>query len=188
MAQPWKTARTTSEEIPSNAIDLALFLESDRMGYLLDVISPAKVDGQRDVVKNERRQSYENRPYGKAYLELPALLYPVGHPYSWTVIGSMEDLTAASHQDVTDFFKNYYIPSNASLCIAGDIDLAKTRAAVEKMVHGCSIGQQTNSFSQSTGSETQRRETHGARRQSTVAPPDDGLAHSSGIQPRQRRS
>src|SRR5690349_8953882 len=73
------------EEIPSNAIDLALFLESDRMGYLLDVISPSKVDGQRDVVKNERRQSYENRPYGKAYLELPALLYPAGHPYSWTV-------------------------------------------------------------------------------------------------------
>lgn len=120
------------EEIPSNALDLALFLESDRMGYLLDVISPAKVDGQRDVVKNERRQSYENRPYGKAYLELPALLYPAGHPYSWTVIGSMEDLTAASHEDVTEFFKNYYIPSNASLCIAGDIDLVKTRAAVEK--------------------------------------------------------
>lgn len=120
------------EDLPSNAIDLALFLESDRMGYLLDVISPAKVDGQRDVVKNERRQSYENRPYGKAYLELPPLLYPAGHPYSWTVIGSMEDLSAASHQDVTDFFKNYYIPSNASLCIAGDIDLTQTRAAVEK--------------------------------------------------------
>jgi zinc protease len=102
------------------------------MGYLLDVISPAKVDGQRDVVKNERRQSYENRPYGKAYLELPALLYPAGHPYSWTVIGSMEDLSAASHQDVIDFFKNYYIPANASLCIAGDIDLVKTRASVEK--------------------------------------------------------
>ena len=120
------------EEIPSNAIDLALFLESDRMGYLEQVISPAKVDGQRDVVKNERRQSYENRPYGKAYLEFPPLLYPVGHPYSWTVIGSMEDLSAASNQDVIDFFKNYYIPSNASLCIAGDIDLAVTRKAVEK--------------------------------------------------------
>jgi zinc protease len=120
------------EEIPSNAIDLALFLESDRMGYLEAVISPAKVDGQRDVVKNERRQSYENRPYGKAYLELPALLYPEGHPYSWTVIGSMEDLTAASNQDVIDFFKSYYIPANASLCIAGDIDLAATRKSVEK--------------------------------------------------------
>jgi zinc protease len=120
------------EEIPSNAIDLALFLESDRMGYLEQVISPAKVDGQRDVVKNERRQSYENRPYGKAYLELPPMLYPQGHPYSWTVIGSMEDLTAASNQDVVDFFKNYYIPSNASLCIAGDIDLAATRKSVEK--------------------------------------------------------
>jgi zinc protease len=120
------------EDIPSNAIDLALFLESDRMGYLEQVINPAKVDGQRDVVKNERRQSYENRPYGKAYLELPPMLYPPGHPYSWTVIGSMEDLSAASNQDVIDFFKNYYIPSNASLCIAGDIDLASTRNAVEK--------------------------------------------------------
>lgn len=118
------------EEIPSNALDLALFLESDRMGYLLDILSPAKVDGQRDVVKNERRQSYENRPYGKAYLELPGLLYPKGHPYSWPVIGSMEDLSAASHDDITDFFKTYYAPNNASLCIAGDIDLEKTKKAV----------------------------------------------------------
>ncbi|HYG19250.1 MAG TPA: pitrilysin family protein, partial [Ohtaekwangia sp.] len=120
------------EDIPANALDLALFLESDRMGYLLDVMDPSKVDGQRDVVKNERRQSYENRPYGKAYLELPPLLYPEGHPYSWTVIGSMEDLSAASHQDVVDFFKTYYVPANASLCIAGDIDIAKTRSTVEK--------------------------------------------------------
>lgn len=118
------------EEIPSNALDLALFLESDRMGYLLDVLSPARVDGQRDVVKNERRQSYENRPYGKAYLELPGLLYPKGHPYSWPVIGSMEDLSAASHDNITDFFKTYYAPNNASLCIAGDIDLEKTKKAV----------------------------------------------------------
>jgi zinc protease len=118
------------EEIPGNALDLALFLESDRMGYLLNVLDPAKVDGQRDVVKNERRQSYENKPYGKAYLELPALLYPKGHPYSWSVIGSMEDLSAASHEDVTDFFKTYYAPGNASLCIAGDIDLEKAKKAI----------------------------------------------------------
>jgi zinc protease len=118
------------EEIPGNALDLALFLESDRMGYLLSVLDPAKVDGQRDVVKNERRQSYENKPYGKAYLELPGLLYPKGHPYSWTVIGSMEDLSAASQEDVTDFFKTYYAPGNASLCIAGDIDLEKAKKAI----------------------------------------------------------
>ncbi len=117
---------------PSNALDLMLFLESDRMGYLLDTMSPARVDGQRDVVKNERRQSYENRPYGMAELELDTLLWPKGHPYSWSTIGSMEDLSAASHQDVQEFFRTYYAPNNASLVIAGDLDFAKTRAMVEK--------------------------------------------------------
>lgn len=120
------------EDLPSNALDLALFLESDRMGFLLASLTDSTVDGQRDVVKNERRQSYENRPYGKANLELPALIYPKDHPYSWPVIGSMADLTAASRQDVADFFTQYYIPGNASLCIAGDIDLAQARKAVEK--------------------------------------------------------
>ena len=119
------------EDLPSNALDLALFLESDRMGFLLKSMSEATVNGQRDVVKNERRQSYENRPYGKASLELPALLYPKNHPYSWTVIGSMEDLSAASYQDVADFFTKYYAPGNASISIAGDIDLAETRKKVE---------------------------------------------------------
>lgn len=120
------------EDLPSNALDLALFLESDRMGFLLASLTDSTVDGQRDVVKNERRQSYENRPYGKANLELPALLYPANHPYSWPVIGSMADLTAASRQDVADFFTQYYTPGNASLCIAGDIDLAQARKAIEK--------------------------------------------------------
>ena len=120
------------EDLPANALDLALFLESDRMGFLLASLTDSTVDGQRDVVKNERRQSYENRPYGKANLELPALLYPKDHPYSWPVIGTMADLTAASRQDVADFFTQYYIPGNASLCIAGDIDLAQARKAVEK--------------------------------------------------------
>jgi zinc protease len=120
------------EDLPSNALDLALFLESDRMGFLLKSLTAGTVDGQRDVVKNERRQSYENRPYGKASLELPGLLYPKDHPYSWTVIGSMEDLSAASHQDVVDFFTMYYAPGNASLSIAGDIDMKEARKAVEK--------------------------------------------------------
>ncbi|MEW6321840.1 MAG: pitrilysin family protein [Acidobacteriota bacterium] len=117
---------------PSGALELMLFLESDRMQYLLDTMTPAVVDGQRDVVKNERRQSYENAPYGRAFLELSALLYPPGHPYHWPVIGSMEDLSAASYEDVVEFFKTYYRPNNASLVIAGDIDLAATRAMVEK--------------------------------------------------------
>ncbi len=117
--------------VPSNALDLALFLESDRMGYLLDVVSPALVDGQRDVVKNERRQSYENQPYGLASIRLDELLWPPEHPYHWPTIGYMEDLTAATHADVVDFYKRYYAPGNASLVIAGDIDSARARAAVE---------------------------------------------------------
>ncbi len=120
------------ETVPTNALELALFLESDRMGYLLDALSPQKVDGQRDVVKNERRQSYENRPYGMAFLKLIENLYPQGHPYSWPTIGSMQDLTAASHEDVVEFFKTWYVPNNASLVIAGDIDTAATRQVVEK--------------------------------------------------------
>jgi len=119
-------------DVPSNALDLALFLESDRMGYLLDAMSPKTVDAQRDVVKNERRESYENAPYGMASIELSQMMYPKGHPYSWPTIGYMEDLTAASYEDVVDFFKRYYQPSNASLVIAGDIDPVKARAAVEK--------------------------------------------------------
>jgi len=117
---------------PSNALELMLFLESDRMGFLLDTMSPERVDGQRDVVKNERRQSYENRPYGMAELELDTMLWPKGHPYSWSTIGSMEDLSAASHEDVREFFRTYYAPNNASLVIAGDIDPAATKALVEK--------------------------------------------------------
>ena len=117
---------------PSNALELMLFLESDRMAYLLDTMSPARVDGQRDVVKNERRQSYENRPYGMPELELDRMLFPKDHPYSWSTIGSMEDLSAASHADVQEFFKRYYAPNNASLVIAGDIEIAATKALVEK--------------------------------------------------------
>ena len=117
------TDRTNYYEIlPSSALDAALFLESDRMGYLLDAMSPEKVDGQRDVVKNERRQSYENRPYGQAWIKLAESLYPEGHPYSWPTIGYMEDLTAASYEDVVEFFRRYYSPNNAVLVIAGDID------------------------------------------------------------------
>src|SRR5688572_13760871 len=115
-------------DLPSNALELALFLESDRMGYLLDTMTPERVNGQRDVVKNERRQSYENRPYGMADIAVDEMLWPDGHPYHWPTIGYMEDLTAASHDDVVQFFKTYYAPNNASLVIAGDIDLDKTQA------------------------------------------------------------
>jgi len=119
-------------DVPSNALELALYLESDRMAYLLDAMPPEQVNSQRDVVKNERRQSYENRPYGMASLEIDQMLWPKGHPYSWPVIGHMEDLTAATQEDVVEFFKRYYAPNNASLVIAGDIDFDRTRALVEK--------------------------------------------------------
>jgi zinc protease len=118
--------------VPSNALELALFLESDRMGYLLDSMTPQTVDAQRDVVKNERRQNWENRPYAVADLTMSELLYPEGHPYHWPVIGYMPDLTAASYDDVVAFFKKYYAPANASLVVAGDIDSATARALVEK--------------------------------------------------------
>jgi zinc protease len=118
--------------VPSNALELALYLESDRMGYLLDTMTPQTVDAQRDVVKNERRQSYENRPYGMADVTLTEMLFPEGHPYHWPVIGYMPDLTAASYEDVVAFFKKYYAPANASLAVAGDLDIATTRKLVEK--------------------------------------------------------
>jgi zinc protease len=118
--------------VPSNALELALFLESDRMGYLLESMTPKTVDAQRDVVKNERRQSYENRPYGQAELTLGEMLYPEGHPYHWPVIGYMPDLTAASYEDVVEFFKKYYAPGNASLVVAGDFDSATAKTQIEK--------------------------------------------------------
>ncbi len=119
------------ETVPNSALELALFLESDRMGYLLDAMSPAKVDGQRDVVKNERRFRIENRPYGQAFIAISENLYPPDHPYHWPVIGSMEDLTAASYEDVVQFHQTFYVPSNASLSIAGDIDPEQVKRLVQ---------------------------------------------------------
>jgi zinc protease len=120
------------EDIPSNALELALFLDSDRLGYLLEPMTEETVNGQRDVVKNERRQSYENRPYGMADIMIDDALFPKGHPYSWPTIGSMSDLSAASLEDVKEFFRTYYVTNNSSLSIAGDIDVPKTKMLVEK--------------------------------------------------------
>jgi len=120
------------ENLPSSYLELALWLEADRMGFLLDALDQKRFDTQRDIVKNERRQRYENTPYGMAYLLLRPALYPEPHPYNWPVIGSMEDLSAASLDDVKEFFKTYYAPSNASLAIAGDIDREAVKKLVEK--------------------------------------------------------
>ncbi|MCA1685601.1 MAG: insulinase family protein, partial [Planctomycetia bacterium] len=120
------------ETLPSNALELALWLESDRMGFLLPALTQAKLDNQRDVVKNERRQRVDNVPYGQAEEKLDEALYPDDHPYHHSVIGSMADLSAASLDDVSAFFRTYYAPNNASLVVAGDIDPAKTKALIEK--------------------------------------------------------
>ena len=109
-----------------------LWLEADRLGWLLPTMDKPKVDLQRDVVKNERRQSYENQPYGLVADHRSKLVYPVGHPYSWPVIGSMTDLSAASVDDVKDFFRQYYAPNNATIVVAGDVKSADVRALVRE--------------------------------------------------------
>jgi zinc protease len=125
--------RTTYfETVPSNYLETALWLESDRMGFLLDTLDTAKLNAQRDIVKNERRQGVDNQPYGRAGEILARATYPPSHPYSWDVIGSMADLSAASEDDVRSFFRLYYAPNNAYLVIAGDFDAAQAKAWVEK--------------------------------------------------------
>lgn len=118
------------EGVPARYLPLALFLESDRMGSLLPVLDQEKLDNQREVVRNERRQRYENPPYGEAFKDLFAARHPVGHPYHHMPIGSHADLEAASLEDVTAFFKTWYVPNNASLVIAGDFDEETARRLV----------------------------------------------------------
>jgi zinc protease len=118
------------ETLPSNQLDLALWLESDRMGYLLDVLDQASLANQQDVVRNERRESVENAPYGIVDEEEYHQLFPTTHPYHADVIGSHADIQAARLEEIKRFFKTYYTPNNASLTIVGDIDKAKAKALV----------------------------------------------------------
>jgi zinc protease len=120
------------EVVPTGAIDLALWMESDRMGYLLPALTERKFANQRDVVLNERRQNYENRPYGLAGIALSAAMFPPDHPYHWPTIGSADDLRAASLDDVRDFFQRYYHPGNASLSLAGDLETDEAFELAEK--------------------------------------------------------
>ena len=120
------------EEGPANSLPLMLWLEADRMGWFLPTMNAEKVDAQREVVKNERRQSYENQPYGLAWETLARSLYPAGHPYSWSVIGSMTDLSVASLDDTKDFFRRYYAPNNAVLTVAGDVNATEVKQLVEQ--------------------------------------------------------
>lgn len=119
------------ENVPVSALDVALFMESDRMGHLIGAITQAKLDEQRGVVQNEKRQ-YENEPYGRVDELMTTATYPKGHPYATTVIGSMEDLNAASLEDVHEWFKTYYGAANAVICIAGDIDAKTAKEKIEK--------------------------------------------------------
>jgi predicted Zn-dependent peptidase len=120
------------EQVPSNQLELALWLEADRMGTLTQTLTKEKLDNQRDVVKNERRQSYDNQPYGTWGEKTGELLFPDSHPYHHSVIGSMTDLSAASVEDVQKFFKTYYAPNNAVLVVAGDIDVPQAKGLVRK--------------------------------------------------------
>jgi zinc protease len=125
--------RTTYyETVPSNYLETALWLEADRMCFLLESLDLAKLNAQRDIVKNERRQGVDNQPYGRAGEILARATYPATHPYSWSVIGSMDDLSAASEEDVKSFFRLYYAPNNAYLAIVGDFDPAQARSWVAK--------------------------------------------------------
>ncbi len=121
------------ETVPSNQLELALWLESDRMGFLLEKLDHSKLENQRDVVRNERRQSIEGAPYGLVEESLYHELYPAGHPYHARIIGSHADIEAARLADVRDFFREYYAPNNASIAIVGDIDKARTKALIAEI-------------------------------------------------------
>jgi zinc protease len=128
----WLERTNYFETVPSNQLELTLWLEADRMGALLPAMTQKKLDTQRDVVKNERRWSVDNQPYGTWWEKLPALAFPESHPFHHSLIGSMEDLSAASLEDVEQFFRTFYTPDNAVLSIAGDFDSAEARLLVEK--------------------------------------------------------
>src|SRR5688500_3459875 len=120
------------ETVPSNFLELAIMLEADRLGGLLEAMTQEKLDNQRDVVKNERRQRVDNQPYGTAFEKVGEIMYPRGHPYNWTTIGSLEDLQSATMDDVKAFFRQYYVPNNAVLVLAGDFDEKQARGWIEK--------------------------------------------------------
>ncbi len=128
----WLDRTNYFETVPSNQLELALWLEANRMGYLLPAMTQQKLDTQRDVVQNERRWSMDNQPYGTWWERLPALAFPMEHPFHHSLIGSMTDLDAASLEDIATFFATYYTPDNAVLSIAGDFDPAEARMMVER--------------------------------------------------------
>jgi zinc protease len=130
------------ETVPSNFLERALYLEAERLAFLPSALNQEKFDTEREVVKNERRQSYENRPYGLDSEAILANLFPAGHPYSWSVIGSMDNLNKATLDDLKAFFAEFYHPANATLCLAGDFDPAEARALIQKYFGPLAAGQE----------------------------------------------
>ncbi len=128
----WLDRTNYFETVPSHQLEIALWLEADRMGRLLPAMTQAKLDNQRDVVKNERRWSVDNQPYGTWWERLPALCFPPEHPFHHSLIGSMDDLDAASLEDVASFFATYYTPDNATLTVTGDFDPTEARRLVQQ--------------------------------------------------------
>jgi zinc protease len=123
---------TYFEVVPKNALEMAMWLESDRMGYLINTVTPQSFAQQQNIVQNEKRQGVDNRPYGFTDYVILKNLYPTGHPYSWDVIGEMEDLTNATVDDVKEFHQKFYVPNNATLVVSGDYDVAEIKALIEK--------------------------------------------------------
>jgi predicted Zn-dependent peptidase len=136
----WYDRTNYYETVPAHHLDLALWLESDRMGFFLPALTQENLDTQRDVVMNERRQRVENQPYGRANETLYELLFPADHPYHWPVIGYMEDIAAATLEDVRSFFRTYYTPSNAVISVVGDIDPAEALERVDAWFGGIPAG------------------------------------------------
>jgi zinc protease len=137
----WLERTNYFETVPSNQLEVVLWLEANRMGKLLPAMTQQKLDTQRDVVKNERRWSMDNQPYGTWWEKLPALCFPEEHPFHHSLIGSMEDLDAASLDDVKSFFETYYRPENAVLTVTGDFDPGQARRWIEKHFGGIPRGQ-----------------------------------------------
>ena len=136
----WLDRTNYFETVPSHQLELALWLEADRLGTLLDALSQENLDNQREVVKNEKRWSYDNRPYGSWNEKLQAHLFPPDHPYHHPTIGSMEDLDAASLEDVQAFFRTYYAPNNAAMYVVGDVEPSKTLKPIKKALGDITTG------------------------------------------------
>jgi zinc protease len=145
------------EVVPAGALELALWMESDRMGYLLPALTEQKFSNQRDVVLNERRQNYENRPYGLASMAMLAALFPPDHPYHWSTIGEVADLQAAKLDEVQQFFRRYYHPANASIALAGDIDPAAALALVRAYFEPIDAGAQVQPVRATAAIDAERR-------------------------------